>query len=142
VLAGGGAAAAVFAGGGSGAFEGLDVSDGGEGLLGVVLVSGCTDPGGEGFTPPGTAGRSAVGFLSPSGGGVEGDFVSSGITRTHWLGATSYVKNVNFYQLERTVSTSEHTFDKSLAAASLLRDKSNSGTRESHLSDLYRACDW
>jgi hypothetical protein len=40
------------------------------------------------------------------------------------------------------VSTSEHTFDKSLAAASLLRDKSNSGTRESHLSDLYRACDW
>jgi len=56
VLAGGGAAAAVFAGGGSGAFEGLDVSDGGEGLLGVVLVSGCTDPGGEGFTPPGTAG--------------------------------------------------------------------------------------
>jgi hypothetical protein len=48
--------ASVFAGGGSGAFDGLDVSDGGEGLLGVVLVSGCTDPGGEGFTPPGTAG--------------------------------------------------------------------------------------
>jgi len=40
----------------AGAFDGLDVSDGGEGLLGVVLVSGCTDPGGEGFTPPGTAG--------------------------------------------------------------------------------------
>ncbi|MGE5056725.1 MAG: hypothetical protein ACM3WP_21390 [Acidobacteriota bacterium] len=56
VLAGGVPWAAVFAGGGSGAFEGLDVSDGGEGLLGVVLVSGCTDPGGEGFTPPGTAG--------------------------------------------------------------------------------------
>ena len=52
----GGATAAVFAGGGSGAFDGLDVSEGGEGLLGVVLVSGCTEPGGEGFTPPGTAG--------------------------------------------------------------------------------------
>ena len=56
VPAGGVPRAAVFAGGGSGAFEGLEVSDGGEGLLGVVLVSGCTDPGGEGFTPPGTAG--------------------------------------------------------------------------------------
>ena len=54
--------------------------------------------------------------------------------RTHWLGARSYVKNVNFYQLEGTVSTSERTFDKSFAAASLLRDKSNSGTREFHVS--------
>jgi len=40
VLAGGVTGAAVFAGGGSEAFEGLDVSDGGDGLLGVVLVSG------------------------------------------------------------------------------------------------------
>jgi len=56
VLAAAGDTAAVFAGGGSGALDGLDVSDGGEGSLGVVLVSGCTDPGGEGFTPPGTAG--------------------------------------------------------------------------------------
>lgn len=51
-----GAAGGLAAAGASGTFDGLDVSDGGEGLLGVVLVSGCTDPGGEGFTPPGTAG--------------------------------------------------------------------------------------
>ena len=56
LAAGGGAGTEGFAAGASGAFDGLDVSDGGEGLLGVVLVSGCTDPGGEGFTPPVTAG--------------------------------------------------------------------------------------
>ncbi len=35
------------------------------------------------FTPPGVAGRSAVGFGSPSGGGEAGDLISSGITRRH-----------------------------------------------------------
>lgn len=49
---------------------------------------------------------SAVGFGSPSGGGVEGDLVSSGIGRQHKTPAQSaYEKNVHFYQLEGTVST-------------------------------------
>lgn len=62
--------------------------------------------------------------------------------RTHWLGASSYVKNVNFYQLERTVSTSERTFDKSFAAASLLREQSNQELENSTFSEIYRAWAW
>jgi hypothetical protein len=37
-------------------FVGVDVSEGGEGLVGVVFVSDCTDPEGVDFTPPGVAG--------------------------------------------------------------------------------------
>jgi len=62
--------------------------------------------------------------------------------RTHWLGASSYVKNVNFYQLERTVSTSERTFDNSFAAASLLRKKAIQEPENSTCSGLYRAWAW
>jgi hypothetical protein len=55
------------------------------------------------FTPPGVAGLSAVGFLF-SGGGVEGDLVSSGIARES-SDLAPFGKNVHFYQLERVVST-------------------------------------
>src|SRR6202035_881330 len=48
------------------------------------------------FTPPGVAGRSAVGFGSPSGGGEEGDLISSGISRRH--------KPPAQYELKRTLS--------------------------------------
>ena len=58
------------------------------------------------FTPPGTADLSADAFGSPSGGGEEGDFVSSGITaKAQTSGSERYGENVNFYQLEDTVST-------------------------------------
>ncbi len=52
------------------------------------------------FTPPGTAGLSADGF-SPSGGGEEGDLISSGIARNaQTSGSEAYGENVNFYQLD------------------------------------------
>jgi len=58
------------------------------------------------FTPTGVAGRSAVGFGSPSGDGDEGDLVSSGIAREgQTSGAVCVEKNVNFYQLESAKST-------------------------------------
>jgi hypothetical protein len=62
------------------------------------------------FTPPGV-GCSAVGFgFSFSGGGVEGDLVSSGIRRRQTLRrGLHFAKNVNFYQLERVVSTTPLT---------------------------------
>jgi hypothetical protein len=80
-------------------------------LSGGVLVSDCTDPAGLAFTPPGTAGWSAVGFGSPSGGGDEGDLVSSGIARERGkpLAQKAIAKNVNFYQLEGMVSTAVQT---------------------------------
>src|ERR1700756_2720233 len=43
------------------------------------FTSAWTEPEPVAFTPPGTAGLSADGFGSPSGGGEEGDFGSSGI---------------------------------------------------------------
>jgi len=78
-----GAAGAGFAGvAGAAAFGGVvgvDVSAGGLGLAGAVLLSEGTDSEDVDFTPPGVAG-SAVGFgFSFSAGGVEGDLVSSGI---------------------------------------------------------------
>jgi len=43
---------------------------------------------------------------APSGGGEDGDLVSSGIARERAdLGAVCVEKNVNFYQLGETVST-------------------------------------
>jgi hypothetical protein len=57
------------------------------------------------FTPPGV-GCSAVGFgFSFSGGGVEGDLVSSGISDGTTAPARAFAKNVYFYQLEQMVST-------------------------------------
>jgi hypothetical protein len=48
-----------------------------------------------------------VGFGSPSGGGEEGDLVSSGIARERGKppAQKAIAKNVNFYQLEGMVST-------------------------------------
>ena len=84
-MAAGVAGEAGFAGGvEAAAFGGVEVSEGGEGLLGVVVVSDWTEPEGVDFTPPGVAGLSAVGF-SFSGGGGGGDLVSSGIKRRHRL---------------------------------------------------------
>jgi len=58
------------------------------------------------FTPPGTDGLSAVGFGSPSGGGEEGDLASSDIAaNARTSGAKASGENVNFYQLEDTLST-------------------------------------
>src|SRR5215472_5729948 len=82
-----GAGAAGFAGGAAGAaaFGGVVTSEGGEGLVGVVVaVSDSTEPEGVDFTPPGVAGLSAVGFSFSGGGGV-GILVSSGIERRHRL---------------------------------------------------------
>ena len=45
-----------------------------------ALTSAWAEPDGVAFTPPGTGVESAVGFGSPSGGGEEGDLISSGIT--------------------------------------------------------------
>jgi hypothetical protein len=86
-------------------------------LSGGVLVSDCTDPEGLAFTPPGIPGWSAVGFGSPSGGGDEGDLVSSGIARERGkpLAQKATAKNVNFYQLEGMVSTRERAFKISFA---------------------------
>jgi hypothetical protein len=53
------------------------------------------------------AGFSAVGFGSPSGGGEEGDLVSSGIAaQAQTSGQQGNGENDNFYQLEDAVSTS------------------------------------
>jgi len=75
----GGAAAGLTAGGipdaAAAGFEGTDGAVLSEG----VLTSACTEPDVVAFTPPGAAGCSAVGFGSPSGGGDEGDLISSGI---------------------------------------------------------------
>ncbi len=62
-----------------------------------------------GFGGPGETGAVAAGaggFASLSGGGEEGDLVSSGIARNaQTSGSEGYGENVNFYQLEDTVST-------------------------------------
>ena len=83
--------------------DGVDAAE--ETLSGGVFVSLCTDPEGVAFTPPETAVWSAVGCL-PSGGGDEGVLGLSGIAAN---GQSSdqvwYGDNVNFYQLERRVST-------------------------------------
>ena len=52
------------------------------------------------------AGAGTAGLGAPSGGGEEGDFISSGITAgAQTSGAEDYGENVNFYQLEDAVST-------------------------------------
>src|ERR1700733_4061354 len=61
-------------------FGGIGGAGGGGGFGAEVLVSDGTEPEAVAFPPPGTAGLSAVGFGSPSGGGVEGDLISSGIS--------------------------------------------------------------
>jgi hypothetical protein len=49
---------------------------------------------------------SADGFGSPSGGVAEGDLISSGITaNAQTSGGQGFGENVNFYQLEDTLST-------------------------------------
>src|SRR5580698_10076045 len=53
----------------------------------------------------GEAGFSAAGLVSPSGGD-EGDLMSSGIgANTQSFGFKDFGENVNFYQLESSVST-------------------------------------
>src|SRR5580658_3196075 len=59
-----------------------------------------------GAAETGAAAAGADGFASPSGGGEEGDLVSSGIARNaQTSGLKACGENVNFYQLEDTVST-------------------------------------
>ena len=70
----GAAGAAAFGG-----VVGVEVSDGGEGFAGTVVVSDWTEPEGVAFSPPGLAGWSAVGLDSFPGG--VGDLGSSGISR-------------------------------------------------------------
>ncbi len=75
-------AAAGFAAGGVadvGGFAG-DAGEGAAVFSDGVFTSACTEPEAVAFTPPGTAGLSADGFESPSGAGVEGDLVSSGMS--------------------------------------------------------------
>src|SRR5580704_18329019 len=59
-----------------------------------------------GTAAAGVAGAAAAGFGSPSGGGEAGDLDSSGIARNaQTSGLKASGENVNFYQLEDTVST-------------------------------------
>jgi hypothetical protein len=111
------AGAAGFAAGGAAAgFAATGGAAGGAGgaieaaAFSVETVgSDCTEPDGVAFTPPGMAGFSGVGFGSPSGGGEEGDLISSGITaQAQTSGQQGYGENVNFYQLEDAVSTTAH----------------------------------
>jgi len=97
-----GGAAAGF--GGTGAGEAGFSAE--TGFSADALGSDCTDPDVVAFTPLVTDGFSAVGFGSPSGGGEEGDLVSSDIAaNARTSGAKASGENVNFYQLEDTVST-------------------------------------
>ena len=99
-LAAGGAAAAAAGFAGVAAGAEADPSAG-------VLTSACTEPETVAFTPPATAGCSADGFASPSGVGEVGDLGSSGIARNaQTSGSGDEEENVNFYQLEDSVSTS------------------------------------
>jgi hypothetical protein len=78
----------------------------GEGFSAGGFCSDCTEPEAVALTPPGVAGWSAVGFGSLPGGGEGGDFGSSGMVLRDWtLRASRRQKNVNFYQLDDTVST-------------------------------------
>jgi len=62
--------------------------------------------GAAGFAGAAAAGAGTAGFGAPSGGGEEGDFISSGITAgARTSGSENYGENVNFYQLEDAVST-------------------------------------
>jgi len=74
-LAPGGAEDAAAAG-----FGATDADAGSEGFSAGDLESDPTEPEAVAFTPPGTVDLSAVGFGSPSGGGEEGDLISSGIS--------------------------------------------------------------
>jgi hypothetical protein len=60
------------------------------------------------LTPPGGTVLSAVGFGSPSGGDEAGGLGSSvmSVDGAQTSGVEVREKNVNFYQLEQTVSTS------------------------------------
>jgi hypothetical protein len=102
----GAAGLAGVAGAAAAGFEGGGVVTGVAGFSAGVFTSACTEPDELAFTPLGTAGWSAVGFGSPSGGADEGDFVSSGIKANRQsFGFEGYGENVNFYQLEGMVST-------------------------------------
>jgi len=91
-----GASAAGFAGVGAGAEAGFSAG---------FLASACTEADGVAFTA-GTAGLSADGFASPSGGGGGGDLISSGIAaNAQTSGSGAHGENVHFYQLEVAVST-------------------------------------
>ena len=101
----GAAGLAGVAGAAAAGFDGVVVT-GAAGFSAGVFASVCTEPGEAAFTPLGTAGWSAIGFGSPSGGGDEGDFVSSGIKANRQsFGFEDYGENVNFYQLEVALST-------------------------------------
>lgn len=100
-------------GGAAGLAAGVAGAAGFVGVTGVavfsggVFTSGCTEPDAVAFTPPGTGDLSADGFGSPSGVGREGDLVSSGMLRdVKPTTQRDFGENVNFYQLESTLSTS------------------------------------
>ena len=87
-------------------FGGTDEVAGAACFSGGAFTSACTEPDAVVFTSLGTAGWSAVGFGSPSGGGDSGDFGSSDIAvNEQGFSFEDYGENVNFYQLEETVST-------------------------------------
>ena len=64
----------------------------------------------------GTAGLSAKGFGSPSGVDGEGDLVSSVIPRLKPTTQKGFGENVNFYQLERALSTATLNANDAVAA--------------------------
>lgn len=97
-----GVAAGLFAGvataAGATGFGGT--GDDADGVSAGDLGSDCTEPESVAFTPPGTAGLSADGFDSPSGGDEGGVLIWSGITaRAQTSGVQGFGENVNFYQL-------------------------------------------
>lgn len=89
--AAGAAGLAGFAGAAAfGGVAGVEVSAGGDGFEGAVVVSDCTDPEAVAFSPPGLAGWSAVGLASLPGG--VGDLGSSGIFAKASFGAVCVLK--------------------------------------------------
>jgi len=78
-------------------------------FAGAAGLAGPPAAGPPAAGPPeaGVAAAGAAGFGSPSGAGGAGDLISSGITaNAQTSGFHGYEENVNFYQLDDTVSTS------------------------------------
>jgi hypothetical protein len=110
--AGGFAGGAGFAAGGAAAAAatGAATTGGDAGVSAGDFASTWTEPASVAFTPPGTEGCSVDGFGTPSGGeDGDGDLMSSGIgANAQTYGSSGYGENVNFYQLEDSVSTRLH----------------------------------
>jgi len=79
----------------------------GAGAAGFAGAAGLAGPPDDVAAAAGAVAAGAAGLGSPSGGGEAGDLGSSGIARNAQIsGSEAHGENVNFYQLEDSVSTS------------------------------------